>query len=139
MHLQDVLKFIGMISEGSRLHLELDCSAAIGVMNRIGVGHVRHLETKAFWTQELVQAGKLKVIKTKGDDNTSDLGTNILDAPRIRKLANMCGYLDSSVNNPEHINDVVSDDACGHVNAIRTSTVQPRWRAALSRALSLRL
>ncbi len=66
LHLQDVLKFIGMISEGSSLHLEMESSAASGVMNRIGVGQVRHLETKTFWTQELVQAGRLKVIKIKG-------------------------------------------------------------------------
>jgi hypothetical protein len=69
------------------MELEMDSSAAIAVMNRIGVGQLRHLEVKTLWVQQLVQEKKLTVKKIPGVTNTADIGTKILDVTSIKKYS----------------------------------------------------
>ena len=52
-----------------------DSSAARGMALRQGVGKVRHLDSRALWTQRAVAEQGLKVKKIDGKHNSADLGT----------------------------------------------------------------
>ena len=43
------------------------------------VGKVRHLDSRAFWTQRAVAEQGLKIKKIDGKTNSADLGTKRLD------------------------------------------------------------
>ncbi|CAK9031106.1 unnamed protein product [Durusdinium trenchii] len=63
-----------------------DSTACKGIAHRRGVGKVKHLSLKELWLQDAVEKGELKVKKEKTSENWADLGTKILDAPRVAEL-----------------------------------------------------
>ena len=70
--LRDLLTWFGFRVERT---LATDSSAARGMSLRQGVGQVRHLDTRALWVQQATRLLGLKVLKCKGAENTSDIGT----------------------------------------------------------------
>ena len=62
-----------------------DSSAAKGMSDRIGLGKVRHVQTRYLWIQERVVAKDLAIIKIKGVDNPSDILTKAVSADTIEK------------------------------------------------------
>ena len=50
----------------------------MGMIGRLGVGRVKHLQIRWLWIQEMAKSGKLKVSKVPTADNTSDVGTKYL-------------------------------------------------------------
>ena len=58
--------------------LGIDSSAAKSFVSRRGLGRMRHIEVRDLWLQAEVAAGKVKVIKVKGDENPADLMTKFL-------------------------------------------------------------
>jgi len=58
--------------------LVLDASAALGILQRRGVGKIRHLDVGALWLQEKEAQRRLKIEKVKGEKNPADLGTKHL-------------------------------------------------------------
>ena len=62
-----------------------DSSAAKSFVCRRGLGKMRHLEIRDLWLQKEVSDGRLKVSKVRGDENRSDLMTNILPQNDIAK------------------------------------------------------
>ena len=58
--------------------LLVDSTASMGMINRMGVGRVKHLSIRWLWIQEMSKSGKLKVSKVLTTDNTSDIGTKYL-------------------------------------------------------------
>ena len=77
---------------GIALSLEVDATAAIGIMNRTGLGRMRHVDVRFLWLQDMVRNGGIKVFKVLGTANTSDLGTKALASDQIEKLIRLMGY-----------------------------------------------
>ena len=69
-------------------HVSSDASAAIGMVNRTGVGKLRHVRVQYLWLQDKVRTGELEVAKVPGISNPADLFTKHLDE------ASMTGHLE---------------------------------------------
>ena len=54
------------------IEIRSDASAAIGIVNRIGLGKVRHIEVSQLWVQEKVSKGEILVTKVKTEENLAD-------------------------------------------------------------------
>ena len=52
-----------------------DSSAAKSIVCRMGIGRVRHLETRLMWVQEAVATGRVRVSKIPGKSNMADILT----------------------------------------------------------------
>jgi hypothetical protein len=63
-----------------------DASAGRSLAFRKGLGKVRHIETKYLWIQDLVKDGRLKLMKVKGTENPSDIGTKHLSIADTKRL-----------------------------------------------------
>ena len=61
------------VSLGAQIHG--DSIATIGIVNRTGVGKLRHIRVQYLWLQERVKAGELRVNKVLGTENAADLFT----------------------------------------------------------------
>ena len=75
---------LGMISLAKDLGIELqarlhvDASAAIGILERKGLGRVRHLDVGVLWLQEKQLRKAMSIQKVLGTANPADLMTNNL-------------------------------------------------------------
>ena len=61
-----------------------DASAALGIINRRGLGKIRHIQTGFLWIQQIVAEQRLKYAKVLGKENLADLYTKFLDAATSR-------------------------------------------------------
>ena len=75
-----------------------DSAANNAMAHRLGVGKVRHLETKVLWLQHLVYNGFLIMSWSPGKYNNSDLGTKVLQKARFQELVKMTGLRDLEEN-----------------------------------------
>ena len=57
-----------------------DASAALGIINRLGLGKTRHIDTSLLWIQQIVAEMSLMFIQVLGTTKPADLYTNYLDA-----------------------------------------------------------
>lgn len=64
-------------------------SAARAILQRIGVGKVRHLEVKTLWAQDVIQRHQAVVQAVSGKENLADVGTKIHPRARLEELKNM--------------------------------------------------
>ncbi len=60
------------------LELDVDASAAIGIIQHQGLGKARHIAVGDLWLQDKARDGRLKLHKIGTLDNTADLGTRAL-------------------------------------------------------------
>ena len=58
---------------GVRLSLLTDASAARGIINRSGLGKVKHIEVQEPWLQQVVSQGRACLAKTPRVHNLADL------------------------------------------------------------------
>ena len=72
---QSMLKDIGLHAS---VTLYSDSSAARGIIHRVGLGKLRHLETGYLWLQSAVAKKRLQVRKVNGPENPADLFTKHL-------------------------------------------------------------
>ena len=67
-----------------------NASAALGIINRKGLGKTRHIDTGLLWIQQTVADQCLKYAKVLGKENPTDLYTKSFDAAisnvHIKKL-----------------------------------------------------
>ena len=72
---------------GAYLHavVHTDASATLGIVNRQGLGKLRHVNVQYLWLQEKVRDKTLSVIKVPGPENPADLMTKYLPAAEIEK------------------------------------------------------
>ena len=65
-------------------------SAALGIINRKGLGKIRHIDRGLLWIQQTAADRRFRYAKVLGKENPADLYTKILDAAtratRIQKL-----------------------------------------------------
>ena len=71
------------VGETTREHVMGDASAAIGIIRRMGLGKVRHLNMSCLWVQEKETSRELQYHKVRGSDNCADLFTKALDNDSI--------------------------------------------------------
>ena len=57
-----------------------DASAALGIINRKGLGKTRHIDTGLLWIQQTAADQRLKYAQVLGEENPADLYTKFLDA-----------------------------------------------------------
>ena len=82
---------LGMMSLARDLGVELrgristDASAALGIIQRQGLGKLRHIATQFLWIQEKVRNDELVVVKVAGPENPADLLTKHVPAELIRR------------------------------------------------------
>ena len=72
--------------------IHCDASAALGIVNRQGLGKLRHINVRYLWLQERVRSKELEVVKVAGVVNPADLMTKHLDAGTMWKHANKLGF-----------------------------------------------
>ena len=77
-----LLKDLGQIV---KLRMHMDASAALGIMQRRGVGKVRHLATGTLWLQEQELRKILEIKKVPGSDNVADIFTKNLGQAIMEK------------------------------------------------------
>ena len=63
------------------------------ILQRTGVGKIRHLETKTLWVRQLVRQRLLDIRAIKGTENEADIGTKVLTADRLTYLQKALKYL----------------------------------------------
>ena len=63
-----------------------DASATMGIVNRQGLGKLRHIGVQYLWLQEKSQNGELQFMKVAGAENPADLCTKHLGADVIQHL-----------------------------------------------------
>lgn len=78
--------------------LYFDSAAARGIINRLGVGKVRHLACRSLWPQERMASGSMIVSPVSGLKNPADIGTKRLNAQRTKAVMFLLGMFDSSNN-----------------------------------------
>ena len=75
---------LGMMSLAADLgislttRLRIDASAALGILERRGVGRVRHLDVGALWIQEQASRKAIYFVEVHGLVNSADLMTKHL-------------------------------------------------------------
>ena len=121
---------LGMLSIGRDLGLQMratlhsDASAALGIIQRQGVGKLRHISTQYLWIQEKTRGNEFDIAKVPGEDNPSDILTkNVPSEILTRHLhaMNMFPYVDRASTAPKLagiklFNDGVSGDPQGGPN-----------------------
>ena len=61
------------------MELQVDASAAVGILGRQGLGKVRHLDLSYLWLQAAVRGKQVVLRKVQSGDNIADIGTKVLD------------------------------------------------------------
>ena len=69
-----------------------DSSAAGGILGRIGLGKIRHLDTSLLWVQHYVQQKLIRLKKLDGKCNSADLGTKELNSVDMWKCLAMLNF-----------------------------------------------
>ena len=69
---QALLKDLGIMAD---VEVLTDASAALGILERKGLGRLRHVHTNCLWVQEAAADKRVKYTKTAGAENCSDLLT----------------------------------------------------------------
>ena len=72
-------------------YLNVDASAAIGIVQRKGLGKLRHLDTQSLWIQDAVRQRRVMIEKVKGTENPADLMTKHLDGPAMNDMLQRIG------------------------------------------------
>ena len=62
-----------------------DSTAAMGIINRKGVGKLRHIDVGKLWVQDLREEGTLEVRKVEGESNPADQLTKYLHPCKVDK------------------------------------------------------
>ena len=83
--------------------VHVDASATLGILNRQGLGKLRHIGVQYLWMQSKVKDGEMTVQKVPGVDNPADLCTKHLPAHTIEYLmtkVNAYGTSDRATSAP---------------------------------------
>ena len=110
--------------------LYTDSSAAKAMMNREGVGKVKHLDVRALWIQAERRDRGLQVRKIAGIVNPADLGTKAHTVERFRMLRDLAGITDCArIDDFAELETAAVEAAGGGRNGLR--------RASMSKAGAL--
>ena len=85
----------------TKIHLYTDSSGARGILQKHGVGRLRHLSCRILWLQNLIGVAAIKLSAVSGSTSPADLSTNCLAANRLRSLMSLLGLYNMSTNTVE--------------------------------------
>ena len=109
-----------------QVHHFTDATAAKSMMERSGVGRVRHLSVRVLWTQQLVADKVISLHKVDTCRNVADLNTKALPRHRMMMLLNLLGGWDTLRDEPIGLNDIAEFEykqaMKQAVRAVRTTT-----------------
>ena len=74
------------------MRLHIDASAALGILQRQGVGRVRHLDVGVLWLQEQQLKQMIDLTKVAGTKNPADLMTKNLNKDQIDQYVEMLDF-----------------------------------------------
>ena len=77
---------------GLRVRLHIDATAALGILQRQGVGRVRHLDVGVLWLEEQQLRRLVDLTKVSGTQNPADLMTKNLAKEHIDQYSEMLGF-----------------------------------------------
>ncbi len=89
---------IGMVAIAADLGIEIDAqlhtdaSATLGIVQRQGLGKLRHIGVHYMWLQERVRDGSMAVKKVAGVNNPADLMTKHLAAQDVERHAESLSF-----------------------------------------------
>ena len=69
-----------------------DASAALGIINKQGLGKTRHIDTGCLWIQQVAAQQRLRFQKVLGTNNPADLFTKLFDEKTNVKHTNTLGF-----------------------------------------------
>jgi hypothetical protein len=80
------------LSINATVNVGMDASAALGLINRQGLGKARHIETQWLWIQQATREGRVLMNKIPGKENPADLFTKPLNREMIDGFMKALGY-----------------------------------------------
>ena len=80
--MKTLLKDLG---EDIQIRLNLDATAAKGILERQGIAKIRHIDVNVLWLQEQCAKKLVPLVKVPGEENPADLMTKHLVGPVIAK------------------------------------------------------
>ena len=89
--LQAAARELGIGTEGEAIEAATDSSAAKSYASQRGAGRIRHVEVKQLWLQQVVAAGRVKLIKVLGTDNPADALTKYHNRATLQRLLGAIG------------------------------------------------
>jgi len=75
---------LGDFGVETAIRVNTDASAAKGMVNRRGLGKVRHIAVNQLWIQDRVARGELAICKVNGKENLADILTKHVNSEDIR-------------------------------------------------------
>ena len=76
-----------------RLEVNVDATAAIGMVSRRGLGKIKHIDTVWLWAQEALEIHKVQLSKRPTADMLADLLTKFLDRTKIEQFVRLLGFM----------------------------------------------
>ena len=73
------------LGQETRATINSDASAALGIIQRQGVGKLRHISTQYLWIQEKTRNEEFDISKVPGEDNPADILTKNVNADLIAR------------------------------------------------------
>ena len=71
-----------------KISISIDSSAALGIIQRFGLGRTKHIDIEQLWCQEASASGRVVYRKVVGYANPVDMLTKAIDENNI--LVNTC-------------------------------------------------
>ena len=75
------------------LGLETDAAAGKGIVQRLGAGRIKHIETQYLWIQRIFYERKASIRKIPRADNASDMGTHHCSGAEIEQHMRTLGFV----------------------------------------------
>ena len=93
--------------------LQLDSTAAIGMIQRRGTGRARHMDLRHLFLQERLRDGTIGAIeKIDTSVNLADVGTKHFTASRLEELKRLLGMVDVVDESVLHATEAVGSVFC---------------------------
>ena len=76
-----------------QLRLKTDSSVANALSQRLGVGKMKHMQTRFLWLQQAVQWGQLIIVPVPTKLNYADIYTKAVPAKQMEKFMKEMGCI----------------------------------------------
>ena len=68
------------------VRIMMDATAGIAIASRRGLGKVKHVDTQSLWVQEMIQNGKIQVMKKHTSEMLADVMTKAVTEPLMNRM-----------------------------------------------------
>ena len=80
------------VGKSGQVKLLMDATAAIGMLERRGLGAAKHIDTRWMWMQGAIRRGDILLMKVHTKQNPADLMTKFLSAEDTARHLTTMGY-----------------------------------------------